>query len=481
MDEIKIGLDFGTHQTKICIRRTPDEGHGIPEYEFFKFTDLKGNEQYFLPSVVQINKDDTLSFGYVDPSNEKEGLSYPTKEVVNPVDDSNIDDEAEALFHKYAQGGENEEEGLGVFQRLLNKKYEIDKSTYQERVANAQARYEEALEAYKRERNLFRYFKQASFAEYPWESHVDSNLLCVWYLAYVIFLLEGFFPDGFYVNMGVPTDDKTFHQKRELGSRILVSAFRLVEDVYKRDLRAFLKEKVGDLIKKTEIATFSEEDKEFYFINIFPEAYASLIGLTSRGKLSEGMSINADIGGGTTDISFFIVKNRVPEIYKYWSIPRGLNYIAERSGFGYSEKDFVENAHQDIIDKFNNKKEEIVYNLIRNLITMLKATGIDKSNLLAALKDRILIYNGGGSTYPQLATPINLFSDVKIVDEDLWVEEPIKDKRKVGKILNLLTTAYGLSVSENDNEVVLCDFDKIFEPHYKSNDNEKREIDKDVC
>ena len=72
MDDIKIGLDFGTHQTKICIQRTPDEGHGIPEYEFFKFTDNNGEEQFFLPSVIQINKDDTLSYGYVDPEQEKE-------------------------------------------------------------------------------------------------------------------------------------------------------------------------------------------------------------------------------------------------------------------------------------------------------------------------------------------------------------------------------------------------------------------------
>ena len=33
-------LDFGTHQTKICIQRTPDEGRGEPNYEFFKFIDL---------------------------------------------------------------------------------------------------------------------------------------------------------------------------------------------------------------------------------------------------------------------------------------------------------------------------------------------------------------------------------------------------------------------------------------------------------
>ena len=72
MDIIRVGLDFGTHQTKICIQRTPDEGRGEPNYEFFKFIDLKGNEQYFLPSLIQINKDDTLSYGYVDPVMESQ-------------------------------------------------------------------------------------------------------------------------------------------------------------------------------------------------------------------------------------------------------------------------------------------------------------------------------------------------------------------------------------------------------------------------
>ena len=52
MDRIKIGLDFGTHQSKICVQRIPDEGHGEPCYEFFQFTDLQGNMQFFLPSVI---------------------------------------------------------------------------------------------------------------------------------------------------------------------------------------------------------------------------------------------------------------------------------------------------------------------------------------------------------------------------------------------------------------------------------------------
>lgn len=480
MDDIKIGLDFGTHQTKICIQRTPDEGHGIPEYEFFKFYDLEGKPQYFLPSVIQINKDDTLSYGYVDPDNQKAGLPLPKLETVAAVDSSRIDEEAAALYSKYSVDETSDDEGMAAIVEMLKKKYAIDEVTYQERLTIAQARYEEQMASYNKERNLFRYFKQATFAEYPWVAKYESSLLCVWYLAYVLFLLEDIYPDGFAVNMGVPTDDKTFTQMREYATRILISAFHLVEDVYEHDLSVFLNEKVDKLIENTEIPVFTEDDKEVYRINIFPEAYASLIGLTSRGKLSEGMSINADIGGGTTDVSFFIVKNRVPHIYKYWSIPCGLNYIAEMSGFDYSEKDFIKLAHQDVIDKFNHKKEELVYNLTRMLIDMVRARGIFKSSLLNALKDRILVYNGGGSTYPEIAKDIYLFTDVKIADAELWTEELVKDKVKVSKLFNLLTTAYGLSVSVDDSEVTLCDFDSLL-ASYKNDSYERKEIDKDVC
>ena len=343
-DEIRIGLDFGTHQTKICIQRTPNEGHGIPEYEFFKFIDLKGKEQYFIPSVIQINKDDTLSYGYVDPEKEKEGLPLPRMEEIMPVDDSHITEDAEELYSKYTCNDSYDEEGINVLTEMLELKYEIDKETYEERKAKALAKYEEEKANYNKERNLFRYFKQATFAEYPWASNYDQKILCIWYLAYIIFLLEERFGNEFAINLGVPTDDKCFKQKRELATQIIISAINLVENEYDGDFSMFLSEKVDDLKKKTVFAEFSEDDKDFYRINVFPEAYASLIGLTSRGKLSGGMSINADIGGGTTDISFFIVKDKIPQIYKYWSIPRGLNYIAEQSGFDYQEKDFIKNV-----------------------------------------------------------------------------------------------------------------------------------------
>jgi hypothetical protein len=481
MDEIRVGLDFGTHQTKICVSRIPDEGHGVPEYEFFQFADLKGMAQYFIPSVIQINKDDTLSYGYVDPKDEKESMPLPRMDVIEPVDTNNIEENARELYLKYSTEEGDEEESIAVLIKMLQKKYEIDKITYKDKLEKAQTKYEEEKATYNRERNLFRYFKQSTFAEYPWECKIRPEILCVWYLAYILFLLEDRYPDGFAINMGIPTDDKNYRQKQELGTQVLMTAYHLVEDVYQKDLKAFLKEKVNNLIAKTEMLPFSEDDKEINRINIFPEAYASLIGLTSRGKLSEGMSINADIGGGTTDISFFVVRGKIPKIYKYWSIPRGLNYIAEMSGFDYSEKDLIKNARKDIIDKFNHKKEEIIYNLERKLIEIVRDRGILKSNLFKALKDRILVYNGGGSTYPEISTPINLFSDVIIADAELWSEEIVKIKTEVGKLFNLLTTAYGLSVSEDDNDVVLCDIDTLLAPSVNNERNERQEIDKDLC
>ena len=110
MDEIKVGLDFGTHQTKVCVQRRPDEGHGLPEYEFFKFVDLAGKEQYFIPSIVQLNKDNTLSYGYVDPGDEKESLPLPRIEVIKPVDESLLDEEAHTLYAKYSANKTIDEE-----------------------------------------------------------------------------------------------------------------------------------------------------------------------------------------------------------------------------------------------------------------------------------------------------------------------------------------------------------------------------------
>lgn len=482
-DEIKIGLDFGTHQTKICVRRTPDEGRGEPNYEFFKFTDLQGNNQYFLPSVIQINDDDTLSYGYVNSSRMKAEPDEPIKQTVLLEEEFDVAEKAGQLYDKYATA-ESKPEDMYVLSEMLKIRLQKVKARNARKTEEAEKEYYKLLHDYKDAKNVFRYFKQATFIGGEWNrvTTISNRTLCTWYLAYVIFLLEEKFGTDFSINMGVPADEESFEAKKRLAVEILATAYHLVEEVYKSDLTLFLNEKYEDLLAKTENQRFSDELKDEYVINIFPEAYASLTALTSRGKLPTGMSLTADIGGGTTDISFFTIEDGLPMIYKYWSIPRGLNYVAARSGFDYADGDFTNRVHQEVIDKFNRKKYELVSNLVKDLAKKIQnETSIPVQNLRDALKDRILVYSGGGSTFDFLTKPIDTFTDIRIIDASIWNEENIKDKADVANLSLLLTTAYGLSVSVSDEDVKLKSYHSLFAHLPKKHENTIEEISKDQC
>lgn len=482
-DEIKIGLDFGTHQTKICVRRTPDEGRGEPNYEFFKFTDLQGNNQYFLPSVIQINDDDTLSYGYVNSSRMKAEPDEPIKQTVLLEEEFDVAEKAGQLYDKYATA-KSKPEDMYVLSEMLKIRLQKVKARNARKTEEAEKEYYKLLHDYKDAKNVFRYFKQATFIGGEWNrvTTISNRTLCTWYLAYVIFLLEEKFGTDFSINMGVPADEESFEAKKRLAVEILATAYHLVEEVYKSDLTLFLNEKYEDLLAKTENQRFSDELKDEYVINIFPEAYASLTALTSRGKLPTGMSLTADIGGGTTDISFFTIEDGLPMIYKYWSIPRGLNYVAARSGFDYADGDFTNRVHQEVIDKFNRKKYELVSNLVKDLAKKIQnETSIPVQNLRDALKDRILVYSGGGSTFDFLTKPIDTFTDIRIIDASIWNEENIKDKADVANLSLLLTTAYGLSVSVSDEDVKLKSYHSLFAHLPKKHENTIEEISKDQC
>ena len=483
MDQIRIGLDFGTHQTKICVQRTPDEGHGEPNYEFFQFTDLQGNSSYFLPSVIQINDDDTLSYGYVDTTRKKAEPDAPQKESVVLEDTFDVSNMANRLFSEYATN-KNTQDDIQVLEKMLHIRLRNIKERNKKRQEEADRRYESQVYDHKQAQNIFRYFKQATFIGGEWNkvTLIDNRTLCILYLAYIIFLLEQKFGTNFSINMGIPADETSYDVKKKLAVEIIAASYYLVEDVYKNDIKQFLNEKYDVLLSKIVNRGYSKELKEEYWVNIFPEAYASLSALTSRGKLPSGMSLTADIGGGTTDISFFTIENGLPMIYKYWSIPRGLNYVAERSGFDYAEGDFVERVQQDVIDKFNRKKHEHVNNLVRDLQKKIQnETSIPVQNLRDALKNRILVYSGGGSTFRFLTKPIDTFTDIRIIDGSIWNEENIKDKSAVSKLSVLLTTAYGLSVSKNDEDVELKSYSSLFSHLPKKYENTIEEISKDQC
>lgn len=59
---ITVGLDFGTHQTKVCI----EHKDGVElNYTFMKFNDIYHRDYYTFPSLIGVGKDGLLSYGYL--------------------------------------------------------------------------------------------------------------------------------------------------------------------------------------------------------------------------------------------------------------------------------------------------------------------------------------------------------------------------------------------------------------------------------
>lgn len=480
MDTITIGLDFGTHQTKICVQRTPDEGRGQPSYEFFKFKDLEGHDSYFLPSVMQINRDDTLSYGFVNPDNARSNPDKPVLETEPSFNDYDIEKTARLLSRKYSVNDNSS--ATDSIRRMLVRRKDILKVVHEEEITRIQRDNVEKQRQYHQANSTYRYFKQATFTDREWMETIDSDIVCVWYLAYVLFCLEEQFGTDFSVNMGVPADSDSFVAKKEKAVTLLLTAYYLVEDVYHNDVQAFLSESVESLLAKTRFRFCTDELKYEYNIKVFPEAYASMISLTSRGKLTPGMCLAVDIGGGTTDISFFTIIGKEPLIYRFWSLDEGLNSIVEKSGYDYQDGPFQKIASRKVINDFNQSRVDLYKLLEQDLYRkMNRETVIDKSNLTRALTDRILVYNGGGSAFSSLTVSTGTFTDVVLVDEEMWQTENVMDKDAVAPISKLLNTAYGLSVGKNDDTIPLCEFSELFGNMRSGKKVIKDFVDKDMC
>ena len=465
-DLIKIGLDFGTHQTKVCVQRTPDEGHGHPIYEFFKFKDLKGNDSYFLPSIVQINDDDTLSYGFVDPKRERTKNLRPIIHPIPEYHELDVDSEIQSLKARYLLNDLSADE-LKTLRSIIIERNVRLKEKHEDLVDSLETENENNLKVYVQKKEVFRYFKQATFSERNWIYPIDHKLISIWYLSYVLLCIgqDEEFYQNFSLNMGIPVSDNTYNSKKKEAVSILLSAYRLAEDIYNNDMDAFLGEKIDALIEKTKIVPYDKELKDKkYYINIFPKTYASMTPLTTRGKITPGMCLAVDIGGGTTDVSFFTIKDQKPHIYRYWSMPKGLNYIAEASGYDYQQFNFEENALATVINGYNQEKTSIINSLFEDLTRQIKNKDKYKSQIRSKLESGVVVYNGGGSIYSPLTTNMKIyFNDVRIINSDMWKEENIVNKDAVAKYCKILTTSYGLSLCGRDDEEITHDYHELFE------------------
>lgn len=384
---ITVGLDFGTHQTKVCI----EHKDGVElNYTFMKFNDIYHRDYYTFPSLIGVGKDGLLSYGY------------------------------------------------------LPRRYDG---------------------------RIIRYFKQSAFRPSPSSmSQVNAMYFSTWYLAYILFDLEDQYGQEFTIQMGAPTDSAHVNQAKVIATRLIASAYRLVEEVFANDKEKFLATSMKELTELTKLVPYSQEIKDEYGLLVFPEAYACLKPLISQGKLANGMSLMIDIGGGTTDISFFTIEGNKPQVYDFYSLNKGLNFLTGANG---SNRAGTEVNVQDASEIIQGRRVTYINELNRvcdTLRTKLQKefkqqTGLSMHRLLDALKNRPLVYCGGGSTFKALRVNYGGYQDKKQISHKEWNIKSIRDIDDIinGELCPILSTAYGLAISTENDNITMKPFRDIFE------------------
>lgn len=261
---------------------------------------------------------------------------------------------------------------------------------------------------------IFRHFKQACFASenYNWPFVIEAKDLCITYLTFILIKIYQKENSFFEVTIGVPTGEKQFKEKQALAMECIVKAFLLAEKQFRYDISKFLSaryellvESIKNLDKEYNPNNYKEYNRNY--ARILPEAFAALFTLTDNGKISKGMNLFIDIGGGTTDISFFTINKNEPKIYSYESISKGLNFILEENKINVDSiyKKEIQNVSEKQINRRYSEYLKDVKEKINSITQRLIDKSVEsrkKSELINKLKKRPLIYTGGGSTEKKL-------------------------------------------------------------------------------
>lgn len=595
---ITIGLDFGTHQTKICIENSDDPLHKT--YEFYDW----GDGVFALPSVIQINKDRTICYGNIDINNalvgrKKKNFDCPEKLVLPVEPEKPVLKEIEALVlppmpvYKYVT-----EYGLkfkipyldlyGIGKPIPYKsKPKNSLKVWKSKCKKIQQEYQQKLTEWKRfgtalglpkpmpptlppkprgsknssgEKNkleeinpnmiatkkqiaefekwkleceqlrlahekvlalnndrlngfnrrhklwveecnrlkhsheirtklyldslveypmIFRYFKQAVFSEYKWNYQFNPKDLVVLYLAYIIFNLEKRFGDNFAIQMGIPASENTFKRLKSYASGLLIQAIRLVEDVFENDFDKFLKTPYNELLELIPIFEYSEALKFQYGIMVLPEAYASLRSVTANGRIPRGMSVMLDIGGGTTDLSFFVIEdNGEPHVYHFESISKGLNYFLEygnnvASDFSLKREleDLSSISFTKVYGEYKTLVDKHVGNLTNFLHTDTISRGFNKHAFTDAIHNRPVIYTGGGCYDKRIRRSVLNFTDVIYIDKNILRIPNVIDENLVTVPYSIVATSFGLSMAITSDDIQVSKKEELFAKYTKEDDS----------
>ncbi|MGL4410521.1 MAG: hypothetical protein ACRCTF_00040 [Bacteroidales bacterium] len=362
MPKYYVGFDFGTHQTKICIKNTTTRPHS---YSFLASKDLDGVDTYLFPSAVAIDNNGKINYGFVDCDALEDRGEVELLEKLR--EEANFDEpEPELILPPKPTSSSNGRkfkgnglESLGALLDVFSGKNNLqsDSEKWEKECQEIKFNYSTKLEEWKgnskraelaknellfmqkempskRRKRVLNYFKLACFnlharSEFIRNNNIEPEKISVWYITYLLFSISESIGDDFFLQMGIPSglNDSESTRQRAVAYRLLISAYKLKERYVSRE--RFLEADLNELNLHKLENSVDEALLDKYMIDVLPEAYAGLVSFTKKGKLTNGIHLLVDIGGGTTDVVLFTVNNsnKEPQLYAIKSIPIGLNNI----------------------------------------------------------------------------------------------------------------------------------------------------------
>ena len=184
--------------------------------------------------------------------------------------------------------------------------------------------------------------------------------------------------------------------------------------------------------------------------------------------------------------------NSAIEIYSYTLlnfyrtpiINKGLNYLTLSDDKSPAQLDSnIKNENEidsERLNAFIQKIKDICYRIEQNVIRefKIKYPSLYIKTVYTGFKNRPLVYSGGGSTFASLRLGYGGFIDIKQISESEWNTKVVTQIKEIksNKLFSILSTAYGLAISTENDDIPMTSYDDFFKEVVPYSESDRREF-----
>lgn len=469
MGHFVIGLDFGTYQTKVCINHL-DKIPSLHEFYEFKNSD---NLSLFLPSRIFLLNDLTFRYG-----------NYSGNDILQTFNYFKIASAEDPIFHLLSEFHKpvyNNADNFGEFApEFLSVIY----------ITSILLELKDHIKSGNTSTK-----KKFSLVNFFGKKKEEEN--------------EEF---EYFIRLGVPTE---WNKKINIARRRKFEMILLVSEILQKQID-FSQEKFSTLKKdellemiRSIVADLKESKDSFnelmgnFKIAVSPESAAGLLYLIQTKKLNTGLYAAIDIGGGTTDISFFNIdaEHKIKYLASesmmvacnniYIGCSNNINAnqveinrvekevfrMIESNNWGKDES-YIQSSNR--VKFLINKELKILF---CNPVWQALVPKFNYKNVLNAFDGKPCLIYGGGIKHPKL----KFWNEILVFDNgatqtnlqpygvDNFAPNPDKVKNahsKWSQNFYMLVVAFGLSYLRHDREAEEWD-----DSQYESTNSERKMIE----